>query len=153
VVAPDLLGTMMRFGGHDATITEVEAYTQDDPASHSYRGRTARNAVMFGPPGVLYVYFIYGMYHCVNIVTGNVGDGQAVLIRSALIEGVDPRTTTGPGRLCRVLGIDRSADGDPAVIYPAELAPGAVRQTERIGITRAADWPRRWLIEPARSRP
>jgi DNA-3-methyladenine glycosylase len=145
-VAPELLGTVLRVGGLNAAITEVEAYTQDDPASHSFRGRTGRSAVMFGPAGRLYVYFVYGMHHCVNIVTGREGDGQAVLIRSVLVEGIDRRLTTGPGRVCRQLGIDRTFDGQPAVVYPTDAPPGVVSVTPRIGITRAVDWPRRWVL-------
>ncbi|MEX1104609.1 MAG: DNA-3-methyladenine glycosylase, partial [Ilumatobacteraceae bacterium] len=106
VVAPELLNTILVIDGIRARITEVEAYTQDDAASHSFRGSTRRNAVMFGPPGLLYVYLIYGMHHCINIVTGESGDGQAVLIRGAVIDGVDPRLTNGPGKLARVLGVD-----------------------------------------------
>ncbi|MEX0847867.1 MAG: DNA-3-methyladenine glycosylase, partial [Ilumatobacteraceae bacterium] len=105
VVAPELLNTILVIDGIRARITEVEAYTQDDAASHSFRGSTRRNAVMFGPPGLLYVYLIYGMHHCINIVTGESGDGQAVLIRGAVIDGVDPRLTNGPGKLARVLGV------------------------------------------------
>jgi DNA-3-methyladenine glycosylase len=150
VVAPDLLGRVLRIGGHNAVITEVEAYTQDDPASHSYRGQTARNAVMFGPPGRLYVYFVYGMHHCVNIVTGQRGDGQAVLIRSVVVDGIDPRRTTGPGRVCRELGIDRTDDGVPAVVHAGAGLVTPMSSTPRIGITRAADWPRRWVIDTVR---
>jgi len=146
-VAPTLLNKLMRVHGTLARITEVEAYTADDPASHSFRGRTPRNAVMFGPAGYWYVYFIYGMHHCVNLVTGADGDGQAVLIRAVHIEGVDPRTTTGPGRLTRVLGIDRSLTGEVAELFD-DGTPPPTRPivTPRIGITKAADWPRRWLL-------
>jgi DNA-3-methyladenine glycosylase len=144
-VAPDLLGAVLRFGGHDAVITEVEAYTADDPASHSWRGCTSRNAVMFGPPGRWYVYFVYGVHHCLNIVTGGVGDGQAVLIRSVAVYGIDPRSTTGPGRVCRTLGIDRDADGTLAVVHRGQGPIGPVVVTPRIGITRATEWPRRWV--------
>ncbi len=105
-VAPDLLNKVLVVAGVPARITEVEAYTQDDPASHCFRGRTKRNEVMFGPPGHLYVYFVYGMHHCVNIVTGSEGDGQAVLLRAATCESVDSRLTNGPAKLCRHLGID-----------------------------------------------
>ena len=78
------------------------------PGGHTFRGRTKRNDVMFGPAGHLYVYFIYGMHYCVNIVTGPPGDGQAVLIRAVVVDGVDPRLTNGPAKLCRYLGIDMS---------------------------------------------
>lgn len=149
VVAPELLHKVLRISGvHgmvDARITEVEAYTQDDPASHSFRGRTPRNAVMFGPPGRFYVYFVYGMHHCVNLVTGRDGDGQAVLVRSVVVDGVPPKRTDGPGKLTRMLGIDRSHDGQEAVVLDdGAPVPDAV-VTPRIGISRAVDWPRRWL--------
>lgn len=148
VVAPELLHKVLRVGSGraaiDARIVEVEAYTQDDPASHSWRGPTARNAVMFGPPGRLYVYFVYGMHHCVNVVTGPTGDGQAVLLRAAVIDGVDPRRSNGPGKLTVALGIDRTHDGAPAhVLDDGAPAPRAT-VTPRIGITKAVDWPRRW---------
>jgi DNA-3-methyladenine glycosylase len=145
-VAPDLLGRVLRVGTHQATITEVEAYSSEDPASHTFRGLTPRNAVMFGPPMRLYVYFIYGMHHCVNIVTGAEGDGQGVLIRSVSVVGMDRRLTTGPGRVCRVLGIDRHLDGTIAVVHQGSPPEGHVAVTPRIGITKAADWPRRWLV-------
>jgi DNA-3-methyladenine glycosylase len=148
VVAPDLLNKVLLVGGRSARIVEVEAYTADDPASHSFRGPTRRNAAMFGPPGRWYVYLIYGIHHCLNLVTGAEGDGQAVLIRSVLIDGVDPRRTRGPGRLSRELAIDRSLDGSEAVIVDEGVAPPVVpRITPRIGITKAVDLPRRWLAE------
>ena len=146
VVAPDLLHKVARLGPHLARITEVEAYTRDDPASHSFRGPTERNAPMFGPPGHWYVYLIYGMHHCLNLVTGAEGDGQAVLIRSVVVDGIEARRTTGPGRLCRELGIDRSWNGREAELYDDGHVPGRPHLvTPRIGITKAADWPRRWL--------
>jgi DNA-3-methyladenine glycosylase len=145
-VAPDLLGRVLRVGTHQATITEVEAYSADDPASHTFRGPTSRNAVMFGPPGRLYVYFIYGMHHCVNIVTGADGDGQGVLIRSVTVHGMDRRLTTGPGRVCRVLGIDRNLDGTIAVVHEGAPPSEPPTVTPRIGISKAVDWPRRWVV-------
>jgi DNA-3-methyladenine glycosylase len=100
---------------------------------------------MFGPPGCLYVYFIYGMHHCVNLVTGPRGDGQAVLVRAAVVDGVPPRRSDGPGKLTRVLGIDRGHDGVPATVYDDGAPVPEPVITPRIGITRASDWPRRWL--------
>lgn len=154
VVAPELLNKLFVVGGVSARITEVEAYTADDPASHSFRGRTARNAAMFGPPGHWYVYLIYGIHHCLNLVTGADGDGQAVLIRAASVDGLAAAATTGPGRLTRVLGIDRSVDGTVAALFDDGVAPPAEPLvTPRIGISAAADWPRRWLLPRARSTP
>lgn len=147
VVAPDLLNKLIVLRGVHARITEVEAYTMDDPASHSFRGRTPRNASMFGPAGRWYVYLIYGMHHCLNVVTGSAGDGQAVLVRAVEVDGIEPRLTRGPGRLCRQLGVDRSLDGERAALYDDGTAPPLVPTvTGRIGVSRATDWERRWLV-------
>lgn len=147
VVAPELLYKLALVKGQYARITEVEAYTADDPASHSFRGRTARNSSMFGPAGHWYVYFVYGMHHCLNLVTGADGDGQAVLVRAVVVEGIEPRLTTGPGRLTRRLGVDLSMNGIAAEIFddgtPPPLAPLI---SPRVGISSAVDWPRRWRI-------
>jgi len=145
-VAPDLLNKIIVVGDRSGRIVEVEAYTQDDPASHCYRGRSKRNEVMFGPAGHLYVYFVYGMHYCVNIVTGHKDDGQAVLLRAVISDGVDPRLTNGPAKLCRYLGIDMAMNGARADIRDDGTPPPANPiVTARIGITKAADWPRRWL--------
>ncbi len=146
-VAPDLLNKLLMISGTSARITEVEAYTQDDPASHSYRGRTKRTEVMFGPAGHLYVYFVYGMYYCANIVTGAEGDGQAVLIRAVICEGIDPRSTNGPGKLCRVLGIDMTFNGAKVIVRDDGVPPPREPLiTPRIGLTKAIDLPRRWIV-------
>lgn len=146
-VAPDLLNKLLVVDNTVARIVEVEAYSSDDPASHSFRGRTKRNEVMFGAPGHLYVYFIYGMHYCVNVVTSSHGDAQAVLIRAVVCEGVDPKVTNGPAKLCRHLGIDMSMNGAPADIRDDGTPPPAAPLiTPRIGITKAADWPRRWVV-------
>jgi DNA-3-methyladenine glycosylase len=162
VVAPELLGKILVAGECAGRIVEVEAYRADDPASHAYRGRTARNAVMFGPPGFLYVYFTYGMHHCANVVTGDEGDGQAVLLRAvAPIRGIDLMSARrggraaladGPAKLCQAFGIDRRHDGsdlcaDGAVTIVDDGTPPPVDAvtTPRIGITRAIDQPWRWV--------
>lgn len=149
VVAPDLLDVLMCIDGRLARIVETEAYTADDPASHSFRGPTPRNAAMFGPPMRWYVYFVYGMHHCINLVTGAEGDGQAVLIRAALVDGVPAARTTGPGRLCRELGIGLEWSGRPAELYRDGTPPPAAPLVgPRVGISKAVDLPRRWRVPP-----
>ncbi len=147
VVAPELLNKVALVNGYHARITEVEAYTVDDPASHSFRGRTARNSTMFDAAGHWYVYFVYGIHHCLNLVTGADGDGQAVLIRAAVVDGIEARLTTGPGRLTHRLGVDLSMDGSAAEIFddgsPPPLAPLI---SPRVGISSAVDWQRRWRV-------
>jgi DNA-3-methyladenine glycosylase len=147
VAAPELLNKLFVVQHTLARITEVEAYTADDAASHSFRGPTKRNAVMFGPAGYWYVYLIYGMHYCLNLVTGAEGDGQAVLIRSVAVDGVPASKTTGPGRLTRALGIDLSLTGVEAPLYDDGTAPpDEPLITPRIGITKATELPRRWLL-------
>ncbi len=159
VVAPGLLNKRFVVGECAGRIIEVEAYTSDDPASHCYRGRTTRNAVMFGPPGHLYVYFTYGMHHCVNISTGPEGDGQAVLLRAVEpVEGIevmrarrgdrpDRSLTDGPAKLAKAFGLDLANNGDLAVVFDDGLLPPATPLIgSRVGITRATDWPRRFRV-------
>jgi len=125
-VARDLLGCTFLFDGVGGRLVEVEAYRADDPASHSYRGRTARNAVMFGPAGRLYVYFTMGVHFCVNVVCQPEGEAAAVLLRAlepavgvelmrarrGLADGADVRELcSGPGKLTQALGITRAHDG------------------------------------------
>ena len=152
VVARELLNKVMVVHGRAARITETEAYTQDDPASHSVRGRTARNAAMFGPPMHWYVYFVYGMHHCINLVTGVDGDGQAVLVRAVLLDGVPVARTTGPGRLCRELGIDLTWTGRPADLFDDGTPPPTQPLVSaRVGISKGADLLRRWRVPPQAS--
>jgi DNA-3-methyladenine glycosylase len=163
VVAPELLNKVLVAGRCSGRIVEVEAYTADDPASHSFRGETTRNAVMFGPAGCLYVYFTYGMHHCANVVTGRIGDGQAVLLRAlSPLTGVEDMVrrrgratnlTDGPGKLCQALGIDLALNGvrltRDSGIYVADdgtAVPAAPRVGPRIGITKGADTPWRWRV-------
>jgi DNA-3-methyladenine glycosylase len=147
-VAPDLLNKLFVVGTTAGRIVEVEAYSSDDPASHTFRGRTKRNDVMFGAAGHLYVYFIYGMHYCVNIVTGLEDDGQAVLIRAVIVDGVDPRRTNGPAKLCRYLGIDMSFNGAIAkIVDDGTPPPVEPLVTPRVGIAKAVELPRRWLLK------
>lgn len=157
VVAPMLLGWKLVSTIGDeltaVTITEVEAYRQDDPASHSFPGPTARNATMFGPSGHLYVYRSYGVHWCANVVTGESGSGAGVLLRAGdpvegrgVIERRRGRTTSltdGPGKLAQALGIDGSHDGTDLRRGVVRLRPGddSVRYvtTPRIGISKATD--------------
>ena len=168
--APRLLGARLRAGSVAVRLTEVEAYAGAvDPGSHAYRGRTARNAVMFGPPGHLYVYFTYGMHFCMNVVTGRNGEGSAVLLRAAEpLTGLpemarrrateDPRLLcAGPGRLTEALGIARADNGIDVVrarelsIVAGDPVPEAqVASGRRVGIRVATERPWRLWIEGSR---
>lgn len=152
--APALLGAVFSATDPDGTVsvrlTEVEAYRGEaDPGSHAFRGRTARNASMFEAGGVIYVYFTYGMHHCLNVVTGPAGLSRAVLLRAGeVVAGVDlarrrrPAARNdrdlarGPARLCAALGLDRSEDGTalggPGSRVSLVLPPGAAPEAARI---------------------
>lgn len=152
-------GTVLR-----ARIVEVEAYDQTDPASHTFRGPSVRNASMFKAAGHAYVYFIYGMHYCLNIVAGSSDFGAGVLIRAVeplegeaeMVVNRRGRTglelTNGPSKLCEALVIDRALDGHDIsqpplrILLSPPLPDDHVVVTERIGITKAADWPRRFYI-------
>ena len=141
-VAQDLLGKRLIFQNYSGIITETEAYHQDnDPACHAYRGKTPRNTPMFGPAGYSYVYFIYGMYHCLNIVTEPEGIAAAVLIRGLKVETT---TLQGPGKLCRHLKITKDHNAvdlmtsDYFYICDEALKPGFMA-TPRIGIRHGTD--------------
>jgi DNA-3-methyladenine glycosylase len=165
-VAPDLIGTTLLVEGVGGTIVEVEAYHPDDPASHGFRGRTARNASMFGPPGHAYVYRSYGVHWCLNFVCEETGTAAAVLLRALEpTQGLDrmrarrgtedPRLLcAGPGRLCQALAVTRAQDGLPLDRRPFELHPreGPVEITAspRIGITRAAELQWRYVLAGSR---
>lgn len=142
-------------------IVETEAYREDDPASHSYRSRTPRNEVMFGPAGRLYVYFTYGMHFCMNVVTGQEGEGSAVLLRAAVpLEGLEEmarrrgtseprRLCSGPAMLCEALGVGRAESGVDLVrggglwLEAGDRVPRArVGRSARVGIRQGVE--RRW---------
>ncbi len=162
-VAPDLIGTTLLFAGIGGVIVEVEAYHHTDPAAHSYRGRTERNAVMFGPPGYAYVYRSYGIHWCVNCVCEPEGSASAVLIRAlaptAGIEAMRRRRgiealrllCSGPGRLCEALGITGDHNGLRLDRAPFELrgmsATPEILVGPRIGITQAVDHPWRYGLK------
>lgn len=169
-VARRLLGCLLitDFGARTAVrIDEVEAYGgADDPASHAYRGRTARNASMFGPAGTLYVYRSYGIHWCANVSTGAEGTGEAVLIRGGrVVEGVDVAVARrgrtnhladGPGKLTQALGITGDHDGTSVLDGPVRLEVGGsraagavVHSTPRIGISRETERPWRFVLSVA----
>jgi DNA-3-methyladenine glycosylase len=165
-VAPRLLGAVLRRGDVAVRLTEVEAYDGPaDPGSHAYRGRTPRNAVMFGPAGFLYVYFTYGMHHCCNVVTGPEGTPSAVLLRAGeVVAGVDLARSRrlrsndrdlarGPARLCQALGIDLAdngadltgKDGGPVTLQLGEPV-STVSTGPRVGLRGAPDRPWRFWV-------
>jgi DNA-3-methyladenine glycosylase len=176
-VAPDLLGLVLEHETADGLVavmlSEVEAYAGAlDPASHSFRGKTGRNAVMFGPAGHAYVYFTYGMHFCANVVCSPPGVATGILLRAGRVvvgeelarrrRGFDsvrsPRDLArGPARLCQAMAVNRSQDGqdllDPssklrlrAAVGDERAAPGAIEAGPRVGVSQAADIPWRfWL--------
>lgn len=177
-VAPQLLGCVLVRRMPDGqilrgTIVETEAYASGDPAFHAYRRSTPRNQVVFGPAGRIYVYLIYGMYYCCNIVTDRDGVPSAVLIRALQLDlGIDGspaknqlRIAAGPGKLCRALQIDLRLNG--TILHPSEplwleqrqrefqqqLDDGAISivQTTRIGLSQGIDLPWRWYIGGCRA--
>ena len=182
-VAPELMGcTLVRQmpNGEQirGMIIETEAYETGDPACHAYRRRTPRNGVMFGPAGMSYIYLIYGIYHCLNIVTDLDGVASAVLIRALQLDSVTATVVTqrqpdqtfskkqidrlaaGPGKLCRVMDIDRSLTGLPlhpsqplwlehrSIKFKQAIAQNTVQltQTTRIGISMGTEIPWRWYL-------
>jgi DNA-3-methyladenine glycosylase len=165
-VAPDLIGATLMFNGVGGEIVEVEAYHHTDPAAHSYRGRTERNAVMFGPPGFAYVYRSYGIHWCLNFVCEEEGSASVVLIRALRpIAGLarmrrrrgltDERLLcSGPGRVCQALGITVAHNGLPLDAPPFELhartATPKIAVGVRIGITKATEHPWRYGLAGSR---
>lgn len=165
-VARDLIGAALLIDGVGGTIVEVEAYDQDDPASHGFGGRTSRNASMFGPGGHAYVYRSYGVHWCLNLVTGGDGRASAVLLRALEpTHGVEAMRSrrgledvrllcAGPGRLCQSLGVTREHDGLRLDRPPFELhaRPREVDVVAgaRVGITRAVDLPWRYALAGSR---
>ena len=178
ILAPDLLGARLVHDGAGGTvggnIVEVEAYEgPEDLAAHSSRGRTARNAVMFGRPGHLYVYLIYGLHHCLNIVAGPGDKPEAVLIRALQVDqGIelarrhrgerppDHRLAAGPGNVGQALGVDRTLNGvdlleGPVRIEPRDGPMPSIQRGRRIGVGYAGDWadrPLRYWIADDRHR-
>jgi DNA-3-methyladenine glycosylase len=165
-VARDLIGAMFLFKGAGGRIVEVEAYHHTDPAAHSYNGQTPRNAVMFGPPGYVYVYRSYGIHWCVNFVCEQEGSASAVLIRAVEpTEGIaamrrrrglkDERLLcAGPGRVCEALGITGAHNGlaldQPPFALSERTQDVTIATGPRIGITKAADLPWRYGLKGSR---
>jgi DNA-3-methyladenine glycosylase len=162
-VARGLLGSTFLRDGVGGCIVEVEAYAADDPASHSFRGRTKANGAMFSAPGTVYVYRSYGIHWCVNVVCEPEGTAGAVLLRALEpTDGLDEMRTrrgllderalcSGPAKLTQALGITGTDDGRSVTEPPFRLVPSTARveivTTPRVGITKAADLPWRYLIK------
>lgn len=159
-IARALIGATLALDGVGGTIVETEAYDPEEPASHSFRGPTARNRAMFGPPGHAYVYLCYGVHWCLNVVCGEEGHGAAVLLRAlaperGLAQMQERRgqsgpagLANGPGRLCQALGVTRGHDGLDLQSVPFELLPPKASPEiwvgPRIGITKAVELPWRF---------
>jgi DNA-3-methyladenine glycosylase len=162
-VAPDLIGATLLVNGTGGVIVEVEAYHHTDPAAHSYRGPTTRNAVMFGPPGVAYVYRSYGIHWCLNFVCEEEGSASAVLIRALAPTGglglmrrrrglADERALcSGPGKLCEALGVTRRHNGLALDRAPFDLRMRREKPDivigPRIGISKAVEHPWRYGLK------
>jgi DNA-3-methyladenine glycosylase len=167
-VARSLLGWRLTANGVTVRLSEVEAYSGlgADPASHAHRGPTSRNAVMFGPPGFVYVYQIYGMHYCANVVCGPAGEASAVLLRAGeVVDGIeiarqrrpavrrDRDLAAGPAKLMQALALDRTANGTsvvdgtgPALLLPPDRPPGEIAAGPRVGVTSAHDVPWRFWV-------
>jgi len=168
-VAPELLNKVVVRGELSARIVEVEAYCGSiDPGSHAYRGRTNRNATMFGQPGGLYVYFTYGMHWCANAVCGDEDEGVAVLLRAAApLTGVeqmraargaaarrDRDLCSGPAKLCEAFALDKAFDGADLVTVDRGVTivddgtppPSQPGNSRRVGLTAGAEHPWRWFV-------
>ncbi|MCD4774588.1 MAG: DNA-3-methyladenine glycosylase [Candidatus Aegiribacteria sp.] len=172
ILAHDLIGCLLRKkagGGFiSGVIVETEAYTEDDPASHSFKGRTDRNGPMFERGGLAYVYLIYGVHNCFNVTSGIPGRGEAVLIRAVNpFEGIElmvenrgteepENLCSGPGKLCQAFGIDRRhngislLDGEIQVLVPIADEKLKISVTKRIGITKATNLRRRFSLRGSR---
>jgi DNA-3-methyladenine glycosylase len=168
LVAPTLIGAVIRHGEVAVRVTEVEAYDgADDPASHAYRGPTARNLILFGPGGHLYVYFSYGMHWAANIACGPQGTASGVLLRAGqVVDGVelarsrrgratDRDLARGPGRLTQALGIDATHLGTPVlgggpIQLQSGTPPATIHTGPRVGVSAEADRP--WRFWEAGSR-
>lgn len=144
-VAQGLLGQRLVFGGKSGLISETEAYIgEDDPACHAAVGKTNRTQTMYEIGGTVYVYLIYGMYHCLNFVTEQSGFPAAVLIRSIHIDGIDDKKLNGPGKLCRYFGITKAHNGmdltqnESFFVQKTNLHP-EFETTPRIGISKGTD--------------
>jgi DNA-3-methyladenine glycosylase len=155
LVAQKLLGKLLVRGEKVGRIVEVEAYFGEaDPASHSFPGKTARNAVLFGPPGHAYVYFIYGMHYCLNVSCEPEGQAGGVLFRALEPICGLKLSTSGPGRLCKAFAITRARDNDVDFTSPKSdlqiqddgYSANDILITPRIGITKEAARPARYLI-------
>jgi DNA-3-methyladenine glycosylase len=170
-VAPELIGATLLVDGVGGTIVELEAYDEDDPASHGFRGRTPRNAVMFGPPGHAYVYRSYGVHWCLNLVCAGEGRAEAVLVRALEpTRGVETMRQrrglddvralcSGPGKLCQSLRVTGDHDGaaldePPFALHERSSVP-EIATGPRVGITKAAELPWRYgaAHSPFLSRP
>ena len=164
MVAPNLLGcTLIKRISKDkylaGVIVETEAYSQEEASCHGFTGKTNRNETLFGEPGKLYVYLTYGIYHCMNIVTGRENWANGVLLRSIAIYGENERIASGPGLLAKRFGFDRNHNN--LVLSPENdfwltrtedsNNIGKIVQTTRIGISQAKDIPWRWYVESSRS--